>query len=828
MSDDPRPPHTPEFVTAEVDPKENGRKEAADPGLVPAQDVLPERLILFPADAKPVFPGMVFPLILSHGSEADLLRHVAEKVPGQTLGFVLARETEKKEAAELQFYRVGTLVRILKLQINEDGIVQALLQGRRRFRILSAAEQDGHLMASVEYPEEVFEDSDEMKALTLAILGTLRNIMKHNPIFSEEMKMALARSDWGNPGRLADFAAALTSSTREELQEILDTFEVRHRLNKVLLLLRKELDINELKEKISHQIEERISKQQREFFLREQLRVIKQELGLEKEEKDEELERHLKRLDQIKDKIPEEARKRIEEEIGKLKVLPSQSPEYAVSKNYLDWLNGLPWSEYTEDKLDVANTRKILDRDHYGLDDVKKRILEFVGVAKLKGSVDGSILCFVGPPGVGKTSIGKAIAEALGRKFFRFSLGGMRDEAEIKGHRRTYIGAMPGKFIQAMKVCGSSNPVVMLDEIDKVGASYQGDPASALLEVLDPEQNVSFRDHYLDVPFDLSKVLFIATANVPDTIPPPLLDRMEVIRLSGYILDEKLAIANRHLVPKSLPKNGLDKKRIAFSDDALRAIVDGYAREAGVRNLEKAINRCMRKVASEIAEGKITKKVKVEPDKLNDLLGKPMFEDDPLMKERRPGVVMGLAWTAYGGSTLYIEAAATPGKGGLKITGQVGSVMNESSQIAYSMLAATMKRHGLEKPFFEEQLIHLHIPAGATPKDGPSAGITMATALLSLGLQQAPPPHLAMTGELTLTGRVLPVGGIKEKIIAARRSGVKRVILPSLNQKDFDEIPAKVRQGITPHFVETYDQVVELVFGRKPAGRKKKSGKKQR
>lgn len=814
MSKDQEHADDPDFITPEqLDEPGNGPADSSGPAVMLASQELPAQLFLLPAGSKPVFPGMIVPLVLPPGPEADLVKHVVENLPSRMLGFVLVRQDESPddEVSKLQFHRVGTVARILKTQVNSEGMVQALLQGQRRFRIVSAIQQDQRLRATVVYPDEPMENSDEVKALGLAILNSIRSLMKLNSLFSEEMKMALARADWGDPGRLADFATTMTSASSEEQQEVLECFEVHPRLNKVLFLLRKELDINELKEKITHQIEERISKQQREFFLREQLKVIKQELGLEKDEKDEEVEKHQKRLAQLK--LPEEAKKRIEEEIDKLRLLPAQSPEYGVSKNYLDWLTVLPWGEATTDLLDVARTREILDRDHYGLDDVKKRILEFVGVAKLKGTVDGSILCLVGPPGVGKTSIGRAVAEALGRKFYRFSLGGMRDEAEIKGHRRTYIGAMPGKFIQAIKTCGSCNPVIMLDEIDKVGVSYQGDPASALLEVLDPEQNSSFRDHYLDVPFDLSKVLFIATANVPDTIPPPLFDRMEVIRLSGYIMDEKMVIARRHLIPRSLPRNGLTAKQIAFTDAAIRVLADSYAREAGVRNLEKAINRCMRKVASGIAEGTVKRKVTVTPEKLPELVGKPLFEDDPLMKERRAGVVMGLAWTAFGGSTLYIEAAAMPGKGGFKITGQIGNVMNESSQIAWSVLAANAKKYNLPKKFFDNQVVHIHIPAGATPKDGPSAGITMATALVSLGIGKAPPARLAMTGELTLTGRVLPVGGIKEKIIAARRSGVRDVILPEFNRKDFDEIPENVREGITPHFVESFEEVYRLVFG---------------
>jgi ATP-dependent Lon protease len=717
------------------------------------------------------------------------------------------------EAPSRRLYRMGTAVRILRFEESPEGAIQALCQGQKRFEILKAVERDGKLLAQVAYPQDLLAPSEDVKAIGLAIISTMRELISHNPLFSEEIKMLLSRSDWGDPGRLADFSVTMTSSSREELQDVLECLDVRQRLEKALFLLRKELDLNALKEKITHQIEERITQQQREFFLREQLKAIKQELGLEKDEKTEEVERYQKRLDQITAALPDEARSRIAEEIGKLKLISPQSPEFAVSRNYLDWLTGLPWGEYSADVLDVARGRRILNRDHYGLEDVKKRILEFIGVAKLRGSVEGSILCLVGPPGVGKTSLGRGVAEALGRKFFRFSLGGMRDEAEIKGHRRTYIGALPGKVIQAVKTCGTANPVIMLDEIDKLANSFQGDPASALLEVLDPEQNSAFRDHYLDVPYDLSKVLFIATANVPDTIPGPLLDRMEVISLSGYIIEEKLHIGKRHLLPKLLPRHGLVSADISFTDSALRVIINGYAREAGVRAFEKALAGCMRKVAAGRAEGLIVEPVTITPANVEEYLGKPRFTDDPLMSHGRPGVVMGLAWTALGGSTLYIEAQAAPGASGTKLTGQLGEVMKESVQIAYSLVTAHCRDFGIPPKFFTDKTIHIHVPAGATPKDGPSAGITMAAALVSLGRHRRPPAGWAMTGELTLTGRVLPIGGVKEKVIAAKRSKVRHIILPVANEKDFGELPERVRRGILPHYVGEFAEVSRLLFG---------------
>jgi ATP-dependent Lon protease len=540
--------------------------------------------------------------------------------------------------------------------------------------------------------------------------------------------------------------------------------------------------------------------------------MIKRELGLEKEGKTTEIEKFRERIKDLK--LNDEALKAVEEELEKLQIIEPTSPEYNVSRNYLDWLTILPWGKYSKDSYNLNRARKILDRDHYGLKDVKERILEFIAVGKMKGDISGSILCLVGPPGVGKTSVGKSIADALGRTFYRFSLGGMRDEAEIKGHRRTYIGAMPGKFIQAMKRAGTSNPVVMLDEIDKIGISYQGDPASALLEVLDPEQNATFRDHYLDVPFDLSNVLFVATANQLDTIPPALLDRMEVIRLAGYILEEKVEIAKRYLIPKAIAGHGLKKDRVTIEKDALVSIIDGYAREAGVRALEKRIKKIMRRAAMEFAQGK-TDAVQIGENDVGKYLGNPVFNPDELF-EKTPGVVTGLAWTSYGGATLQIEATAMPTSSkGFRQTGQLGNVMVESSNIAYSYVMAHLEKYGAPLDFFDKHFVHLHVPAGATPKDGPSAGITMATALVSMLLKKPVAKKLAMTGELTLTGRVLPIGGVKEKTIAARRSGIKNLIFPEANRRDFEELPAYLKKGLKVNFVREFEDVYEIAFGKR-------------
>ncbi|MDR0477581.1 MAG: endopeptidase La, partial [Desulfobulbaceae bacterium] len=582
------------------------------------------------------------------------------------------------------------------------------------------------------------------------------------------------------------------------------------RLETSLVLLKKELEITRLKSQISKRIEERLSKQQREFFLKQQLQEIKQELGIAKDDTQAELEKYEERLKKLV--LPDEAMDRVKEEMEKLKLLGPSSPEFAVARTYLDWLTILPWGVYSKESYDLDKARKILERDHWGLDDVKERILELISVGIVKGDLSGSIILLVGPPGVGKTSIGQSIAKSLGRKFYRFSLGGMRDEAEIKGHRRTYIGAMPGKFIQAIKTCKTANPVIMLDEIDKIGASFQGDPASALLEVLDPEQNRDFLDHYLDVRFDLGKVLFVVTANQLDTIPGPLLDRMEVIQLPGYILQEKVEIARRHLLPKQLKMHGLSSKQVRLGKAVLAAIVDGWAREAGVRGLENCLKKIIRKSARRIVENP-GQEVRIGEDELTDLLGKQVFSEGKAYKKPRVGVVRGLAYTAMGGTTLYIEAIPVPtGKAGYKQTGQLGQVMVESSEIAYTYVRSFLSKDEKATEFFANNLIHLHVPAGATPKDGPSAGITMACALYSLAKGKTVIPGLAMTGELTLSGLVMPIGGVKEKILAAKRSDVKTVLLPKENQGDFDLLPAHVRDGITPHFVGNFHEVLKICF----------------
>lgn len=784
-------------------------EHANEGGLVVAADTLPTGLPIIPLRPRPAFPGIMIPLVLNGEAQVAAL-HQAMEHQVQTIGLVMVRDLDEEDGAQ-NLHKVGVAAKIVKVLHTEKNAAHVLVNSLERFSIEDIHEKGSSLYARVRYHFATeLSVNPELRAYSMAILSTLKELVQINPLYSEEIKLFLNRSSLDDPGRLADFAANLTSSDGQQLQEILTTFDVRKRIDKVLVLLKKELEVSRLQTKISKQIEDKVSAQQREFFLREQLKAIKSELGLEKEGKDTEIEKYQKRLKKLK--FNEEAERAVEDEMEKLQLIEPTSPEYNVSRNYLDWLTILPWGVFSKDSYNIARARRVLDRDHYGLKDVKERILEFIAVGKMKGDISGSILCLIGPPGVGKTSIGHSIAEALGREFFRFSLGGMRDEAEIKGHRRTYIGAMPGKFIQAMKTVGTSNPVIMLDEVDKIGASFQGDPASALLEVLDPEQNGSFRDHYLDVPFDLSNVLFISTANQLDTIPRPLLDRMEMIRLSGYILEEKLEIARRYLIPKALKSHGLVRSQVTIRKAALKQIIEGYAREAGVRNLEKQIKKIMRRATMAFAEDESLEKILVTRKNLEDYLEKPIFTADEIF-EGVPGVVTGLAWTSLGGVTLQIEATAVLAKAkGFKQTGQLGKVMVESSEIAYSYVMAHIADYGVEPEFFDQHFIHLHVPAGATPKDGPSAGITMATALVSMITGKTVKKKLAMTGELTLTGRVLPIGGVKEKTIAARRSGLKILIFPDDNRADFDDLPDYLKEGLEVHFVKTFNDVYQIAF----------------
>jgi len=816
-------------------------------GIVRADEVVPARLVALPLNQRPVFPTMMLPLVIPAGRLADAARTAVQQHHGW-VGFFMTHDAIEESAAftGAQLLPFGCAARIVKHQDADGGGLQVIIQVVARWRTLEIESDGPAVIVRGEAVRTAVDPGDQqVRALAMAIVGQLRELVSHNPVYGEEIKLVLANfNNIDGPSRLADIAASLTTAKREELQAVLETIEIVPRMERVVALLTREDQLSQLKTKIQKQIEDKVSDHQRKFFLNEQLKAIKSELGLESDDKSLDVKRFSEAVARKGEAIPAEARQVIDEELRKLQLLDPASSEYAVVRTRLEWLTEMPWGVHTEDALDTARLRAGLDADHFGLEDVKDRVVEFVAVQKLvrtfnkgvrggdvaeaKGQSNppgrsdpsppearsdrgGGIITLVGPPGTGKTSVGASIAKQLGRKFFRFSLGGMRDEAEIKGHRRTYVGALPGKIVQALKRCGAMNPVILLDEVDKLSHGMQGDPASALLEVLDPEQNKDFLDHYLDVRVDLSQVLFICTANDVGGIPEPLRDRMEVIRLAGYVEAEKMAIARDHLVPKQLAAHGLGRKDLAFTTPALRSLVRDHAREAGVRHLEQLIAKVCRKVATAKAGGSRLR-IALTPKNVPDYLGKPLMRDDELLAHPRPGVVTGLAWTAMGGATLEIEAVAVPAdKGSLTLTGQLGDVMKESATLARTYLMANAARLGLAGEaarFFDRHAVHVHVPAGATPKDGPSAGVTIATALLSLALDRAPRRRLGMTGELTLTGRVYPIGGVREKLVAAKRSGLTRVLLPAANERDYAELPDLVKDGIEVVFVATLDEVL--------------------
>ncbi len=768
---------------------------------------LPAQLYLLPTNNRPFFPGQALPVITDQEPWASTIKSLA-KTPHQTLGLsYISADIDSKHVTPGDFADIGCAVKIHHIEKNDEHY-QLIAHGIRRFKIVRWLKKDLPYLVEVEYIEADETKTDEQKAYAIAIINIIKELLTLNPLYNEELKNYLRHFSPNEPSLLTDFAATLTTASGDELQQVLETIPLLKRMEKVLPLLRNELEIARIQQTISAEVDKNIDQNQREFFLHEQLKVIQKELGISKDDRTTDVEEFTQRL---KDKqVPEHAQKRIDSELKKLTVLETGSPEYAVTRNYLDWITAMPWGVYSNDKLDLNKARKVLNSAHDGLDDVKERIIEFLAVGSYKGEISGSILLLVGPPGVGKTSIGHSVASALGRKFYRFSVGGMRDEAEIKGHRRTYIGSMPGKFVQALREVDVSNPVIMLDEIDKIGNSYQGDPASALLEALDPEQNNQFLDHYLDLRVDLSKVLFICTANMLTNIPAPLRDRMDSIHLSGYITEEKLAIAKHHLWPKQRKKAGLTHQKIQISDAALKQIIEGYAREAGVRNLEKQLSKIIRKSVVKLIE-QPDSKIRVGMKNLHDFLGQPLFQNKQMLQG--VGIVTGLAWTSVGGTTLPIEANAIHrSQRGFKLTGKLGKVMSESAEIALSYVNANIANFGGDAEFFEKTFIHLHVPEGATPKDGPSAGITMATALISLALNKPIKKKVSMTGEITLTGKVLAVGGIREKIIAAKRVKLNEIILPEDCRRDYDELPDFIKAGLNIHFVETYSDVFAVVF----------------
>lgn len=823
---------------------------------------LPQEVVVIPIVNSPIFPGMIAPIILSEDKYTSDLDDMVSEVGYVALNLVKFKEgqeyviddgveVEENESPVEEYemeafddrgealtskdiYKVGVYCKVVKKLKLPDGSVNLLVHGLKRYRIEDFLEESPLLVVKADIFDDVDESDEELDAYTRSVINQVKKLSEINPYFNEEMKLAMLNSP--SPGSLADLVAFALSLDVPEAQDFLETLVVKKRFAKLLVYLKREKDVADIQKKITDEVNDKVNKYQREYFLREQLKVIRSELGMDEDEKSRDIKKFREMIESSN--MPEEANKLAKEEVDRLESIPDSSPEYNIARTFLNWMTQLPWDKETEDNVNISQAKKVLEKDHYGLEKAKERILEFLAVRQLKPEYDGTILCLVGPPGVGKTSLGHSIANALARKFYRFSLGGMRDEAEIKGHRRTYVGAMPGKLIQALKRVEVNNPVIMLDEIDKLGRSYQGDPGSALLEVLDPEQNKTFIDNYLDVPFDLSKVLFIATANYVGEIPEALLDRMELIELSGYTLEEKTSIANKWVIPKQLKKHGLTNRDFALPAATLKALINNYAREAGVRRMEQFVAKLCRHAALKKVTARTKKKFSPALKDLENILGPKRFESEVAQKPLNPGIVTGLAWTSFGGEILFVETLPIKGKG-FKLTGQMGDVMNESANIAYSYVQkliqdelrdeekakkkvrkkVTKKPSGVAGKSAEDSLdflanheVHLHLPAGATPKDGPSAGITMALALYSLSKGKKVRGNVAMTGELSLTGKVLPVGGIKEKVLAAKRAGIKEIILPQANEKDLKEVPTTHRRGVKFYPVKHFDEVLSIAL----------------
>jgi len=762
---------------------------------------LPDELGIIPLRDTVIFPYMIAPLVIGRARSLQLVDEAANG--DRMIGLATQLKPDIEVPSPSDLYQVGTAAMILKMLKFPDGSTRILVQGTSRIRIKSFIQEEPYLKAKIESVPEVTDTSVETQALLRTVSDIFGKIVNLSPHLPDELQVAVMNID--NASRAADLIASNINLSTAEKQDILETFDIKERLQKLVSYLNRELQVLELGSKIQSQVKNEIDKSQREFYLREQLKAIRRELG-ETDERTLEIEELRQKIEAAK--MPKEARDAAERELDRLSKMPPQAAEYTVSRTYLDWLITLPWSVCTEDVLDVGKAKQVLDEDHYDLEKVKERILEFLAVRKLKKDIKGPILCFVGPPGVGKTSLGKSIARALGRKFTRMSLGGIRDEAEIRGHRRTYVGALPGRIIQGIRKAASNNALFMLDEIDKIGSDFRGDPAAALLEVLDPEQNAYFSDHYLEVPFDLSKVMFITTANVLVTVPPALLDRMEVIEIPGYTDEEKLEIAKRYLIPRQLDAHGLSTDNVEFEDDAIMLLISEYTREAGLRNLERELANIIRKIARKVAEGEKEKTV-VTRTRVPEFLGPQKYFREVAERTMLPGVATGLAWTEAGGDIIFVEASLMKGGKSLTLTGRLGDVMRESAQAALTYVRSKAGELDIDEDFYEKHDLHIHVPHGGVPKDGPSAGVTIATSLVSLLTRRPVRGDIAMTGEITLKGRVLPVGGIKEKILAARRAGIRRVILPRKNEKDLLEVPDIVKNGIEFIFVDTLDEVFE-------------------
>uniref|UniRef100_A0A8D0ZRS5 Lon protease homolog, mitochondrial n=2 Tax=Sus scrofa TaxID=9823 RepID=A0A8D0ZRS5_PIG len=819
-------------------------------------DVFPH-LPLIAVTRNPVFPRFIKIVeVKAGGCVSPYPREPECLCPCSFVSLSLSNESDVVESLD-EIYHTGTFVQIHEMQDLGDKL-RMIVMGHRRVHInrqleVEPEEPEGEKQKPRRKPKrskkEVEEDGGAKQQVEVVVepglsptgevlMVEVENVVHEDFQVTEEVKVLAPHGSISVPSResvlqmmqaghrvvdnpiyLSDMGAALTGAESHELQDVLEETNIPKRLYKALSLLKKEFELSKLQQRLGREVEEKIKQTHRKYLLQEQLKIIKKELGLEKDDKDAIEEKFRERLKELV--VPKHVMDVVDEELSKLGLLDNHSSEFNVTRNYLDWLTSIPWGKYSDENLDLARAQAVLEEDHYGMEDVKKRILEFIAVSQLRGSTQGKILCFYGPPGVGKTSIARSIARALNREYFRFSVGGMTDVAEIKGHRRTYVGAMPGKIIQCLKKTKTENPLVLIDEVDKIGRGYQGDPSSALLELLDPEQNANFLDHYLDVPVDLSKVLFICTANITETIPEPLRDRMEMINVSGYVAQEKLAIAERYLVPQARAQCGLDESKAKLSSDVLTLLIKQYCRESGVRNLQKQVEKVLRKSAYKIVSGE-AEFVEVTPENLQDFVGKPVFTVERMYDVTPPGVVMGLAWTAMGGSTLFVETSlrrprdrdSTKGDkdGSLEVTGQLGEVMKESARIAYTFARAFLMQHDPTNEYLVTSHIHLHVPEGATPKDGPSAGCTIVTALLSLAMDRPVRQNLAMTGEVSLTGKVLPVGGIKEKTIAAKRAGVTCIVLPAENKKDFYDLAAFITEGLEVHFVEHYREIFDIAF----------------
>jgi ATP-dependent Lon protease len=769
---------------------------------------VPEVLPVLPLRGVVVFPSAIVPLLISRGPSLKVVEHAL--AGDRMLAMVTQKHPEDEEPTPDGLYSRGTAGRILKMLKYPDASVRILVQGLRRIDIVEIVSSEPFYTARIRQLSDEQEESADVEAMQAHMVNQFGKFVSMIPYLPDELQVVAMNIK--DPGKVTDLIASNLNVALEEKQELLATLDVRKRVERLTSILNREIELLELGQKIQSQVQDELSKTQKDFYLRQQMRAIQKELG-EGDPRDQEIEELRRRLEEASP--PEAVRKVAEQELERLRMIPIESAEHTVVRTYLEWIVSLPWAIATTDDLDIPHARLVLDEDHFDLEKIKDRILEFLAVRKLKNDSKGPILCFVGPPGTGKTSLGRSIARAMGRKFIRISLGGMRDEAEIRGHRRTYIGSLPGRIIQSLRTAGSHNPVIVLDEIDKLGADFRGDPASALLEVLDPEQNSNFSDHYLDVAFDLSKVMFITTANQLDPIPPPLRDRMEIIELAGYTDQEKLHIARLHLLPKQLVENGITGEQLTFDDEGLLFLIHRYTREAGLRNLEREIGSVCRKVARAVTEGN-SERVVATPEKIRALLGPERYFPEVAERTDEPGVAIGLVWTPMGGDIIFIEATKMAGKKALTVTGNLGDVMKESAHAALSYIRSKAPRIGVAPDFFENMDIHIHVPAGAVPKDGPSAGVTIATALTSLLVGRPLRHALAMTGEITLRGKVLPVGGIKEKVLGAHRAGIKTVILPKFNEKDLEDVPEAIRSSMRFFFVDTVDQVLEHAL--QPAG----------